>query len=88
MEKFKKQQEAAMEENERKVNELARLQIGRWMKEAGFSGIETAPQVDSDPMTQLAAVQPQCNRPAIPTSPIKDVYRPEMPQTVQESQLN
>ncbi|XP_040369687.1 uncharacterized protein LOC112190073 isoform X2 [Rosa chinensis] len=88
MEEFKKQQEAAMEENARKVNELARLQGIRWMKEAGFSGIETAPQLDSDPMTQLAAVQPQCNRPAIPTPPIEDVYRPEMPQTVQESQLN
>ncbi|XP_062026511.1 uncharacterized protein LOC133742845 isoform X1 [Rosa rugosa] len=79
MEQFKKQQEAMMA---RKVKQLAILEMGRWMKEAGFSGIDTASQVDIEPMTKGS-------RPVIPTPAITDsVYRPEIPQTVPESQRN
>ncbi|KAM5553408.1 hypothetical protein ABKV19_025560 [Rosa sericea] len=41
MEEFKKQQEATLAENARKVKELATLEIGRWMKEADFSDSAT-----------------------------------------------
>ncbi|KAK9933414.1 hypothetical protein M0R45_020612 [Rubus argutus] len=58
MDKFRREQLIIMQENAKMVKQKAAIQLGRWMKEVEFSGIDTATQGNIEPMTQVTATQP------------------------------
>ena len=58
IDKFRREQLIIMQENAKMVEQKAAIQLGRWMKEAGFSGINTATQGNVEPTTQVTSTQP------------------------------
>ena len=88
MDKFRREQLTIVQENARMVEQKAAIQLGRWMKEAGFSGIDTATQGNVEPMTQVASTKPQNNIPVVQTPGMNDAYRPEISGSIQDTQVN
>ncbi|PRQ21053.1 hypothetical protein RchiOBHm_Chr7g0234921 [Rosa chinensis] len=73
---------ALMEENLKMVEQRAVQRMGQWMKEAGFSGMDTSSQAFVEQITQGTSTRPQSNLPIIPTPSMQYGYRPEVPTTL------
>ncbi|KAK9922306.1 hypothetical protein M0R45_030776 [Rubus argutus] len=74
--------------NARIVEQKFAIQLGRWMKEAGFSRIDTTTQGNVKLMTQVASTQLQNNIPVVQTPGMNDAYCLEISGSIQDTQMN